>query len=315
MRPKAEHARLLAWEQEWLEKLELAYRVIDVAAGDLGLSAQRKFDCEAWVPTQGRYRELTDLDLELHRLPDPPPRHPRPLKSTKWAEVKKADRHPQRHPGRHPPHHRGAAGDPPAGRRLGAGAEGAAALPAGSRRPRSHRWLRSSQPSVSDAQLLEGLEPVPDGWQPRLVALDIDGTLLKWVEGTGQNYEQIAPAVYDAVHAAVDAGAHIVLASGRSPHGCPPSRTCSTCPARATTDCGWSPPTEPWCSATRRSRSCTRRPSTPARRSRRCSSSTPRPWSPSRNAASATGSTGPSPTGELSGEMIETELDDIVAGR
>ncbi len=68
----AEHQRLLAWEQEWMEKLELAYRVIDVAAGDLGLSAQRKFDCEAWVPTQGRYRELTSTsnctDFQTRRL-------------------------------------------------------------------------------------------------------------------------------------------------------------------------------------------------------------------------------------------------------
>jgi seryl-tRNA synthetase len=55
----AEHQRLLAWEKEFLDKLELAYRVIDVAAGDLGLSAVRKFDCEAWIPTQGKYRELT----------------------------------------------------------------------------------------------------------------------------------------------------------------------------------------------------------------------------------------------------------------
>ncbi|MGN0063486.1 MAG: serine--tRNA ligase [Nocardioides sp.] len=55
----AEHQRLLAWEKEFLDKLELAYQVIDVAAGDLGLSAQRKFDCEAWIPTQGKYRELT----------------------------------------------------------------------------------------------------------------------------------------------------------------------------------------------------------------------------------------------------------------
>lgn len=55
----AEHERLLAWEKEFLGKLELAYRVIDVAAGDLGLSAVRKFDCEAWIPTQGKYRELT----------------------------------------------------------------------------------------------------------------------------------------------------------------------------------------------------------------------------------------------------------------
>ena len=55
----AEHQRLLEWEKEFLDKLELAYRVIDVAAGDLGLSAIRKFDCEAWIPTQAKYRELT----------------------------------------------------------------------------------------------------------------------------------------------------------------------------------------------------------------------------------------------------------------
>ncbi len=54
-----EHRRLLGWEREFFDKLELAYRVIDVAAGDLGLSAERKFDIEAWVPTQGRYREVT----------------------------------------------------------------------------------------------------------------------------------------------------------------------------------------------------------------------------------------------------------------
>lgn len=57
------------------------------------------------------------------------------------------------------------------------------------------------------------------GWVPRLVALDIDGTLLAWVEGSGQTYEQVSPAVYDAVQRARAAGAHIVLASGRSPHG------------------------------------------------------------------------------------------------
>ena len=68
----AEHQRLLAWEKEFLDKLELAYRVIDVAAGDLGLSAQRKFDCEAWIPTQGKYRELTSTsnctDFQTRRL-------------------------------------------------------------------------------------------------------------------------------------------------------------------------------------------------------------------------------------------------------
>jgi seryl-tRNA synthetase len=55
----AEHERLLAWEQEFLGKLELPYRVIDVATGDLGSSATRKFDCEAWIPTYGDYREVT----------------------------------------------------------------------------------------------------------------------------------------------------------------------------------------------------------------------------------------------------------------
>ena len=55
----AEHLRLLAWEEEMLAKVEIPYRVIDVAAGDLGTSAARKYDCEAWVPSQGRYREVT----------------------------------------------------------------------------------------------------------------------------------------------------------------------------------------------------------------------------------------------------------------
>ena len=55
----AEHQKLLAMEEEMLAKVEVPYRVIDTAAGDLGSSAARKFDCEAWVPTQGRYRELT----------------------------------------------------------------------------------------------------------------------------------------------------------------------------------------------------------------------------------------------------------------
>jgi seryl-tRNA synthetase len=68
----AEHQRLLAWEKEFMDKLELVYRVIDVAAGDLGLSAQRKFDIEAWIPAQGRYRELTSTsnctDFQSRRL-------------------------------------------------------------------------------------------------------------------------------------------------------------------------------------------------------------------------------------------------------
>ncbi|WP_329196564.1 serine--tRNA ligase [Streptomyces sp. NBC_01435] len=56
---EAEHRRLLDWEKQWLTALELPFQVIDVATGDLGASASRKFDCEAWIPTQGKYRELT----------------------------------------------------------------------------------------------------------------------------------------------------------------------------------------------------------------------------------------------------------------
>ncbi len=56
---EAEHARLLGWEEEMLAKIEVPYRVIDTATGDLGTSAHRKFDCEAWIPTQDTYRELT----------------------------------------------------------------------------------------------------------------------------------------------------------------------------------------------------------------------------------------------------------------
>ncbi|MCS6712047.1 serine--tRNA ligase [Brachybacterium sp. EF45031] len=54
-----EHQRLLAWEREMLAKIDVPYRIIDTAAGDLGTSAARKFDCEAWVPSQNAYRELT----------------------------------------------------------------------------------------------------------------------------------------------------------------------------------------------------------------------------------------------------------------
>lgn len=56
---EAEHHRLLGWQREMLAKIDVPYRVIDIAAGDLGMSAARKFDCEAWLPTQQTYRELT----------------------------------------------------------------------------------------------------------------------------------------------------------------------------------------------------------------------------------------------------------------
>ena len=68
----AEHQRLLAWEKQFLTALELPFRVIDTAAGDLGSSAARKFDCEVWLPTQQTYRELTSTsnttDFQARRL-------------------------------------------------------------------------------------------------------------------------------------------------------------------------------------------------------------------------------------------------------
>lgn len=68
----AEHQRLLAWEKEFLDAMEIPYRVIDVATSDLGSSAIRKFDCEAWIPTQGAYREVTSTsnctDFQARRL-------------------------------------------------------------------------------------------------------------------------------------------------------------------------------------------------------------------------------------------------------
>src|SRR5215204_7699674 len=67
-----EHERLLAIQERILGALELPYRVVDVAVGDLGAPAARKFDCEAWIPSEGRYREVTSCsnttDYQARRL-------------------------------------------------------------------------------------------------------------------------------------------------------------------------------------------------------------------------------------------------------
>lgn len=67
-----EHERILDWEKDFLNAMEIPYRVIDVATGDLGSSANRKFDCEAWIPTQNAYREVTSTsnctDFQARRL-------------------------------------------------------------------------------------------------------------------------------------------------------------------------------------------------------------------------------------------------------
>jgi len=68
----AEHERLLALEESILEDLQIPYRVVAIAVNDLGASAAKKYDCEAWLPGQGRYRELTSCsnttDFQARRL-------------------------------------------------------------------------------------------------------------------------------------------------------------------------------------------------------------------------------------------------------
>ena len=69
---KEEHIRLLQWEKEFLNAMGIPYRVLDIASGDLGSSANRKFDIEAWIPTQNAYREVTSTsnctDFQARRL-------------------------------------------------------------------------------------------------------------------------------------------------------------------------------------------------------------------------------------------------------
>ena len=77
----AEHERLLATEESILQALEIPYRVVAIAVDELGASAAKKYDCEAWLPGQGRYRELTSM-LEHDRLPGPTARDPLPRPRT-----------------------------------------------------------------------------------------------------------------------------------------------------------------------------------------------------------------------------------------
>jgi seryl-tRNA synthetase len=69
---EAEHQRLLQWEKEFIAALQIPFQVIELAAGDLGLSAARKYDCNGWLPTQTRYREITSTsnctDFQARRL-------------------------------------------------------------------------------------------------------------------------------------------------------------------------------------------------------------------------------------------------------
>ena len=117
-------ARRGCWpgRRQFIDALELPYRVIDVAAGDLGLSAARKFDCEGWIADPGPLPG-DHLDLELHHVPGAPAERPGSVRRRH-----RAGGHPERHPVRHDPNDHHAAGEPPAGRRLGAHAGRPAAL-------------------------------------------------------------------------------------------------------------------------------------------------------------------------------------------
>ena len=185
----AEHQRLLDWEKQMLAKIEVPYRVIDTAAGDLGGPAARKFDCEAWVPTQGRYRELTSTSncttYQARRL-DIREREPERLGHP-------ARRHPQRHPGAPP------AGSSPSSRTTS--------------RPTARSSCRRRCGRTSG---LDVLTPRAErAMAERLVALDVDGTTLRH-DGT------LSTAVRDAVREVADAGVHVVIATGaRSSRRCP----------------------------------------------------------------------------------------------
>jgi seryl-tRNA synthetase len=68
----SQHQQLLQWEKDFISALEIPFQVIELAAGDLGLSAARKYDCNGWLPTQDRYREITSTsnctDFQARRL-------------------------------------------------------------------------------------------------------------------------------------------------------------------------------------------------------------------------------------------------------
>ena len=157
---EAEHQRLLDWEKQWLTALGLPFQVIDVATGDLGASASRKFDCEAWIPTQGKYRELTSTsnctEFQARRLSRPDARR----------QAGPPAGHAQRHAVRGAPHHRRDPGEPPAGRRLGARARGAAAVPGRPGGPGAGRQVQSGHPALGREpgdRPGAGAAPVPAG--------------------------------------------------------------------------------------------------------------------------------------------------------
>ena len=293
----AEHQRLLEWEKEFLDKLELAYRVIDVAAGDLGLSAPAQVRLRGVDPHPGQVPRA-HLDLELHRLPDPSARHPGRFPRRDGCPASEADRHPQRHAVRDDRARSSRSwrptSRPTARSRVPAGA---AALARRARGPGAVGVVadRLDPPSRLDRRGLAAPARRP---RHRRHPAEVG-------RGRGREHEEIPPAVYDAVHRARDAGAHVVLASGRSPHGMTPDRRPAR-PARRRSRPAVGGRLQrrrglPLPAAGGRPRGDLRRPPAVAAVLR----ASPERAGRGRGArASATGSTGTSPTGELSGEMI-----------
>jgi seryl-tRNA synthetase len=180
---------------QMLDKCELPYRIIDTAAGDLGDPAARKFDCEGWVPTQGRYRELTSTSncttFQARRLgvrerdPHGTGGHPH-------------RRHPQRHPRDHPLDRRHP-GKPPAGRRVGHRPGRAAALHgrASTCSRRCAEWIRGGTAyGMPGRRRLVGSTSTA---RSSATAGDLDPRV------RGRDHGRVA-----------DAGHHVVIATGRS---------------------------------------------------------------------------------------------------
>ncbi len=149
----AEHERLLGVEESILQDLKIPYRVVAIAVDDLGASAAKKYDCEAWLPGQGRYRELTST-LEHDRLPGPSAGHPLSPGGGPPGDAA----HPQRHSGRGRSDDHRAARERPAGRRFGDAARAARALGRARRAPPAsrERLRRSDGPQAAGSRSRAG---------------------------------------------------------------------------------------------------------------------------------------------------------------
>ena len=236
----AEHQRLLESEKAFLDKLELAYRVIDTAAGDLGLSAPRKFDCEAWIPTQGKYRELTSTsnctDFQARRLDT----------RGRFDDGRRAGRHPERH----------ALRDRPAPSSRSSRPTSRPTARSGCRR-RSSRGSARRGPGAGRRHDLRRL--AARGWSPST-------STARCSSGRGRRDDARGDLarLRDAVHRRSTPAPTSCSPAAARPHGVTPIADLLELHGQERDGSGSSPAMARWCSATHRSRSSTRRSSTPA---------------------------------------------------